>query len=124
MMNMHYPHNENNARSPAMTSTSTGEKDEPALPIPSSSHGEGATGEQAEHGYHVERYIEHIEVEETAATNGTRLIIVYIAAFLALLSFITFVITEDPRMLLGTSVLAYPLYKIVDYYFGRPQDRR
>ncbi|HLZ63016.1 MAG TPA: hypothetical protein VKR06_39290 [Ktedonosporobacter sp.] len=123
MMNMHRPDNENQTKSPAMTSASAEEKYKPAVPLPSSHRG-GATEEKTEPGYHMERYIEHVEVEETAATNGTRLIIVYIAAFLALLSLISFVITKDPRMLPGISVLAYPLYKIVDYYFGRPEDRR
>ena len=119
MMSMHRQHNENHGKASTKTSTSTGKKRRLADP-----HPEQRGGDRREGGYHMERYIEHMEVEETAASNGTRLVIVYIAAFMALLSFIAFLITEDARTLLGTSVLAYPLYKIVDYYFSQPGERR
>ena len=55
--------------------------------------------------------------EESRAIERTRLLIVCIAALLAILSFLAFIITDDPRTLLGTSALAYPLFKVVDYYF-------
>lgn len=66
---------------------------------------------------------QHEEVPKgnTPSIEKTRMVIVCIAAFLALLSFIAFIITGDTRTLLGTSVLTYPLYKVIDYYFGRPE---
>ena len=48
-----------------------------------------------------------------------RLMIVCIATLLALLSFIAFIITGNSNALVGTSVLTYPLFRVVDYYFGR-----
>src|SRR3989442_4227312 len=53
-------------------------------------------------------------------TEKTRLIIACFAASLALLSFIAFIITHDNSTLLGTSVLTYPLFKVIDYYFSKP----
>jgi hypothetical protein len=58
-----------------------------------------------------------VSKDNTASTEKIRLVIVCIAAILALLSFVAFIITNDARSLLGTSVLAYPLFKIVDFYF-------
>jgi hypothetical protein len=81
-----------------------------------------AQAEQEEHEFvsvH-SHHMEDVEAKENTSISHMRLILVYIAACLALLSFGAFILTGDPRSLLGTSVLAYPLYKIIDYYFGRP----
>jgi hypothetical protein len=51
----------------------------------------------------------------------TRAIVVLVAALLAVLSFVAFLITGNPSTLVGTSVLAYPLFKVVDYYFNKPE---
>jgi hypothetical protein len=51
--------------------------------------------------------------------DPTRLILVCIAGFLATLSFVAFIITRNPNVLIGTSVLAYPLFRVIDYYFKK-----
>lgn len=63
----------------------------------------------------------HLIRREHMVPEKTRLVLVFIAALLAVLSFVAYIITGDPRTLLGTSVLAYPLFKVVDYYFSRPE---
>lgn len=50
--------------------------------------------------------------------NKIRLFIVCIAALLALLSFVAFLVTGDTLTIAGTSVLSYPLFKVIDYYFN------
>jgi hypothetical protein len=51
--------------------------------------------------------------------DNARLILVFIAGGLATLCFIGYIITGNTNVLLGTSVLAYPLMKVIDYYFPR-----
>ena len=52
--------------------------------------------------------------------DKTRRILVYISGGLALLSFVGFLVTGNINILIGTSsVLAYPLFKTIDYYFGK-----
>src|SRR5689334_9697214 len=51
--------------------------------------------------------------------DNARLILVFIAGGLATLSFVGYIITGNTNVLLGTSVLAYPLMKVIDYYFPR-----
>jgi len=53
-------------------------------------------------------------------SDKTRRILVYISGGLALLSFIGFLVTGNINILIGTSsVLAYPLFRVMDYYFRR-----
>jgi len=62
----------------------------------------------------------HVEPDQkTSLTEKTRLILACLAALLAILAFVAFIVTGDVRCLLGTSVLAYPLFKVIDYYFTR-----
>ncbi len=48
----------------------------------------------------------------------TRFRLACLAAMLAMLSFVAFIFTNNPNALAGTSVLAYPLFRVIDYYFG------
>src|SRR5258708_22991451 len=58
--------------------------------------------------------------EGLTSYEKARLAIAFIAAFLAVLSFIAFIISGNPYTLFGTSVLAYPFHRVIDYYFRMP----
>lgn len=48
-----------------------------------------------------------------------RLIIVCLAVLLVIAGIVLYIKTGNAQLLVGTSVLTYPLMRIVDYYFDR-----
>jgi cell division protein FtsL len=57
-------------------------------------------------------------------TDKMRLVILCIAVLFVITGILVYIKTGNAQLLLSTSVLAYPIYKIVDYYFDKNERQK
>jgi hypothetical protein len=59
--------------------------------------------------------------QSLSPADRMRLVIVCLAVLLVIAGIVLYIKTGNAQLLVGTSVLTYPLMRIVDYYFDRRQ---